>query len=98
MGRKRFTKPVEQTTIHVSQKAYEFIENHRNQRLHEPRYLTIDRLIAEYEQQKETIVSLHNDIEEKDIIIGDLRDTSMRQWSKLQRLEAEKQPELVVNV
>jgi hypothetical protein len=53
---------------------------------HEPKYLTVDRIIVEHNQQKEIIASLRNDIEEKDTIIEDLKDTSTRQWNRLQQL------------
>jgi hypothetical protein len=75
MGRKRHTKPTEQVNIHISIDAYEIIEGYRNGRLHEPRYRTLDRILGEYVQYRELIHNLREEIEEKDYVIQDLKQS-----------------------
>lgn len=70
------------TSIHISQESYEFIEGRKIQRLHEPRYRTLDRIIAEYEQQKITLKEQKTMIEELDFVIEDLRGALSRQTNK----------------
>ena len=79
MPMKRYTKPIPQTTLSISEEAYEFIEGHKTRRA-EPKYQVLDRIIGEYEQLKERIA-------EQQVIIDDLRDTTTRQWNKLRAIE-----------
>jgi hypothetical protein len=77
MQRKRYAKPTPQTTMNISEEAYEFIERYSGTRLREPKYQTLDRLIKEYQSQRtsgiEEIEQLRESIQILRIENNDLR-------------------------
>ena len=75
MGRKRITEPIAKVTIHISQDAYEILDGCREGRLHEPKYKTLDRVLAEYLQYRGVLHNLQGQIEERDYIIQDLKNS-----------------------
>jgi hypothetical protein len=57
MGRRRYNKPVLQTTTHLSLEALEFIEKRKYSKT-EPNHRVLDRMLSEYENQKQRIEEL----------------------------------------
>lgn len=88
MGRKSYTRPVPKVTIHISEDSYEILEGCKEGRLHEPKYLTVNRVLKEYLQYRGVLHNLQGQIEERDFVIQDLRH----------RLEAEREKLEVQNV
>jgi hypothetical protein len=52
MTRRAHIRKTPQTTINISEQAYEFIERYSGGRLREPKYQTVDRLIKEFTSHK----------------------------------------------
>jgi hypothetical protein len=87
MTRKPFNKPIPKTNIALDQEGFEFVEAHR--RPCEPKYLTMKRIIGEYSQLKDKIGYLEEEIELKDIIINDLKNTLTESRNKTRKLETQ---------
>lgn len=84
MARRRITDPTPTVTIHISQQAYEILEQLREGRLHEPKYRTVDRVLEDYIKYRTINYRLEGELEERDYIIQDLKS----------RLEASRQLEI----
>jgi hypothetical protein len=78
LGRKRLSNPTIQTTIHISIPAFEFIKGYS--KLHEPLYLTVDRIISDYEERSDRNTEL-------EIFNQDLKDSLEINRMKRQQLE-----------
>jgi hypothetical protein len=52
MTRRTHIEKTPQTTMNISERAYEFLERYSSSRLREPKYQTLDRLIKEFQSHR----------------------------------------------